>query len=552
MPTGVTKAIILQGSQPPENQDFLRLTLFDEDGNPINLLGGIRGVQGLQGVPGAKGDTGAQGPQGIQGVTGSPGPQGNIGPQGIQGQIGVQGPKGDPGPQGFKGDTGEPGVPGLKGDKGDTGAEGPPGIPGPAGPKGDIGLQGPKGDAGNTGPQGPEGPEGPQGPQGIQGVKGDTGVQGIQGPAGTGYRVRLASTSNATLSGQQNLDGNVLANGDRVLIKNQTTASQNGVYTVNTAGAWPRVPEADTIDELLNLLIIVQEGLNQADTLWMCGADNTAIMGTTALPFVGVGPMASGTQTAMSGQTGQVKVGTNAGIAQISFGSTQDVALRRDAAQSMAIVGSNPVNFSVGNSGPGRVKIGQTVPVVDVTTVTNNEKAMVFTAAGETFARHQTWADGKQEWGPGNSATLDTNLYRSALDTLKTDDAFEAASLKSGGVAVVTKERESHTFTIPGAIAVPSGDTDYICGFFVASPVGRTPRLVECRHRINSGTSATVKLQRNGADITGFTGLSVTPTSTLTDPADQDLAHGDYIALVVTAVTGSPKNLSLTLVVDQI
>jgi hypothetical protein len=187
MPTGVTKAIILQGPQPPENQDFLRLILFDEDGNPINLLGGIRGPQGLQGIPGPKGDAGAQGPQGVQGSLGSPGPKGDTGTQGIQGQIGLQGPKGDPGPQGFKGDTGEPGVPGLKGDKGDTGLQGPPGNLGPPGPKGDIGLQGLQGATGlpgDPGPTGPVGPQGPQGPQGLKGDKGDVGPVGPQGPQG--------------------------------------------------------------------------------------------------------------------------------------------------------------------------------------------------------------------------------------------------------------------------------------------------------------------------------------------------------------------------------
>ena len=183
MPTGVTKAIILQENRPPENQDFLRLVLFDEDGNPINLLGGIQGPQGLQGVPGPKGDTGNQGPQGIQGDTGSPGPKGDTGTQGIQGQIGVQGPKGDPGPQGFKGDTGEPGIPGPKGDKGDTGNPGPAGIQGLTGPKGDTGVPGAKGDTGL------QGPKGDTGAQGIQGIKGDTGaqgIQGVQGPAGPG------------------------------------------------------------------------------------------------------------------------------------------------------------------------------------------------------------------------------------------------------------------------------------------------------------------------------------------------------------------------------
>jgi hypothetical protein len=215
MATGITKALVLQGQKhEPENQEFLRLVLFDEAGNRLNVGSGAQGVQGSQGPIGPKGDKGVQGAQGIQGVTGSPGPTGNPGPPGVPGPAGPQGPKGDPGSAGPKGDTGELGLQGAKGDKGDTGLIGPAGIQGPPGAKGDIGLpgstgatgpkgdlgapgpQGPKGDTGNTGLQGPrgdpgfsnipgpQGDTGPIGPQGLKGDKGDPGVSDIPGPQG--------------------------------------------------------------------------------------------------------------------------------------------------------------------------------------------------------------------------------------------------------------------------------------------------------------------------------------------------------------------------------
>lgn len=215
MPTGITKALVLQGQKhQPENQEFLRLVLFDEAGNRLNVGSGAQGVQGPQGPIGPKGDKGTQGTQGVQGVTGSPGPTGNLGPPGVPGPAGPQGPKGDPGSPGPKGDTGELGLQGAKGDKGDTGLIGPAGIQGPPGAKGDIGLpgstgatgpkgdlgapgpQGPKGDIGNTGLQGPrgdpgfsnipgpQGDTGPIGPQGPKGDKGDPGVSDIPGPQG--------------------------------------------------------------------------------------------------------------------------------------------------------------------------------------------------------------------------------------------------------------------------------------------------------------------------------------------------------------------------------
>lgn len=115
------------------------------------------------------------------------------------------------------------------------------------------------------------------------------------------------------------------------------------------------------------------------------------------------------------------------------------------------------------------------------------------------------------------------------------------------GVAASATYRHSQTWTIGGYVNVAAGDVDYINPIFVSVATGQVLRLVACRHRINSGTSATVKLQHNGVDITGFTGISVTTTATTTDPADTTLADGDLLQLVVTAINGSPQNMSFSL-----
>jgi microcystin-dependent protein len=159
MPAGITKAFILTGPKArveSEGQEYMRLVLFDESGNPLNLVGGEKGDTGPMGPQGPPGDPGPKGDKGDTGATGSQGAKGDTGAQGPQGPIGATG-QGVPGPQGPKGDLGYPGPQGLKGDKGDTGAAGPAGIQGPQGPKGDNGLQGPKGDTGLTGAPGESG-----------------------------------------------------------------------------------------------------------------------------------------------------------------------------------------------------------------------------------------------------------------------------------------------------------------------------------------------------------------------------------------------------------
>lgn len=107
-----------------------------------------------------------------------------------------------------------------------------------------------------------------------------------------------------------------------------------------------------------------------------------------------------------------------------------------------------------------------------------------------------------------------------------------------------------HTWTVQGSIAIPSGDTDFIPPFFVPVPAGATVTLKRARYKINSGTSATMKLQKNGSDVSGYTGLSVTTTAAQT-VNDATFVDNDVLALVVTAVSGSPKNLSFTVVLEE-
>lgn len=96
--------------------------------------------------------------------------------------------------------------------------------------------------------------------------------------------VRVATTANITLSGAQTIDGVAAIAGNRVLVKNQTTASQNGIYVV-ASGAWSRSADANS-DPLVTagLYVFVEEGA-QADTAWVLTTNNPITLGTTALSF---------------------------------------------------------------------------------------------------------------------------------------------------------------------------------------------------------------------------------------------------------------------------
>ena len=97
--------------------------------------------------------------------------------------------------------------------------------------------------------------------------------------------VRVATTANITLSGAQTIDSVSVVAGDRVLVKNQTTGSENGIY-VCAAGAWARAADADTNDKVTaGMFTLVAEGGISADTLWVLTTNDPITLGTTALSF---------------------------------------------------------------------------------------------------------------------------------------------------------------------------------------------------------------------------------------------------------------------------
>lgn len=95
--------------------------------------------------------------------------------------------------------------------------------------------------------------------------------------------VRVATTSNlAALSGNITVDGVALIDGDRVLVKNQTTQSANGIYIVN-AGAWTRASDSDAGSELLNQAVLVSQGTANTNTRWRQTTTGTITVGTTSI-----------------------------------------------------------------------------------------------------------------------------------------------------------------------------------------------------------------------------------------------------------------------------
>lgn len=97
--------------------------------------------------------------------------------------------------------------------------------------------------------------------------------------------VRVATTANITLSGVQTIDGVSVVAGNRVLVKNQTNAYENGIYIV-AAGAWTLAPDANISSEITSgMYTYVEEGTTNGATGWVLTTTGAINLGTTALTF---------------------------------------------------------------------------------------------------------------------------------------------------------------------------------------------------------------------------------------------------------------------------
>jgi hypothetical protein len=128
-----------------------------------------------------------------------------------------------------------------------------------------------------------------------------------------GLRTRIiceaASTANVTISSGleagDTIDGITLVAGDQVLLKDQSTGSQNGIYTAvgSGAGAASRSTNFDTITELSGQMVVINQGSTNDNTIWLCTTNNTVTLGSDSIAFTKVTPQNVGDVTLTGTQT---------------------------------------------------------------------------------------------------------------------------------------------------------------------------------------------------------------------------------------------------------
>ena len=130
-----------------------------------------------------------------------------------------------------------------------------------------------------------------------------------------------ATLTNSGTQAALSVDGQTMASGERVLVKDQSTAAQNGIYTVTTVGDgssnWvlTRATDFDTSTEITSgAFTFVETGSSYADSGWVMTTDGTITVGTTSLAwsqFSGAGQITAGDGLTKSGNTLNVGAGSN-------------------------------------------------------------------------------------------------------------------------------------------------------------------------------------------------------------------------------------------------
>ena len=134
--------------------------------------------------------------------------------------------------------------------------------------------------------------------------------------------VKATTTSNGTLSSAfangQTIDGVSLSTNDRILLKDQSTQTENGIYKVNASGAPSRVEDLDTGADAAGAFVFVEQGTVNAENGFVCTSNKvSAVVGTNNLTFAqfsGAGQIIAGNGLDKSGNTLSLDLKSNGGV----------------------------------------------------------------------------------------------------------------------------------------------------------------------------------------------------------------------------------------------
>ena len=261
-----------------------------------------------------------------------------------------------------------------------------------------------------------------------------------------GYAIKaecqVATTGNITLSGLQTIDGYTTLANDRVLVKNQTTSAQNGIYVAST-GAWARSSDANTWNSLISAFTFIMNGTTQQNSGWVCTITSGGTLGTTPVTWSQLASAASyfaGTGLTLSSYTFSITpVGTSG-----TYGSASSVPVFVTNASGQVSSVTN-TTISIAPS-----QINATIPNSGLTNSTISGVALGSNLANLTAGTNITFSSGTTYNG-SSAITINassTMVYPSAGIPNSTGSAW-GTSYSTTGSGTVVALATSPTFVTP-------------------------------------------------------------------------------------------------------
>ena len=275
--------------------------------------------------------------------------------------------------------------------------------------------------------------------------------------------VDCGTTTNITLSGLQTIDGVTVVAGSRVLVKNQTTTSQNGIYLAS-ATAWSRAPDADTWDELISAICFVESGSTLAGSAWYCTIQPGGTIGTTAITWSNFSVAATYTAGTGLTLTDYVFSITNTGVTAAAYGSASKTLTATVNAQGqLTVLAATDIaiaNTQVSGLGTMSTQSASSVAItggsINGTTIGGTVAAAVnattFTGAGTGLTGTATSLSIGGNAATATSATAATNLAGGATGSVPYQTSSGVTTFLAAG---------TDGFVLRLASGVPTWGTDY-------------------------------------------------------------------------------------------
>ena len=354
--------------------------------------------------------------------------------------------------------------------------------------------------------------------------------------------VKAATTANITLSAPQTIDGVSLVAGDRVLVKNQTTASANGIYVVN-ASAWTRAPDADTSSKLAGAIVNVDSGTTNGGLRFDNDFKTTDTVGTTAIAWnrvVDTGMASSVTPAAL----GTAAVGTSENYARADHVHAAPTTITGNAGTATKLATARTISLTGAVTGSGSFDGSANLSI-----------AATVTGLGAV----------------NGIATLDaTGKVPSTQLPSYVDDVLEYASVaafpvtgETGKIYVETTGNTTHRWSGSAYVKITSGEVSSVAGktgvvTLVKGDVGlgNVDNTADSAKNVLSATKLTTARTINGVSFDGtanitivdstkaplaspaLTGVPTAPTAATATNTTQ-LATTAFVQAVNAADTGS-------------